>query len=115
MAGARKCHHFHGKILSLLAARIPTQKPSSFRRCLQFAFDEKNQFSNFLLQVELLDDEEVSSKSVAEVDEKARGDRGGEGGGGGEVEGVITRERGSGVGEACEGPMAAMTEPKDRH
>ena len=48
-------------------------------------------------------DEEVSSKSVSEVDEK-RGERGGDGGGGGGGEGMV-RVR-SGFSEASEGGMA---------
>ena len=56
-----------------------------------------------MIQVELVDEEEVSSKCVSEVDEKRGGERGGEGGGGGGGggEGVI-RVR-SGLSEASEG------------
>ena len=75
----------------------------------------KNQIccSIFSIQVELLDDEEFFSKPGSEVDEK-RGERGGEGGGGSEVEGVV-RVR-SGVSEASEGcsRVRGLSESEER-
>ena len=66
---------------------------------------KKKTNSVFSIQVELLDDEEVSSKSGNEVDEKV---------GGGEVEGVV-RVR-SGVSEASEGSsrVRGLSESEER-
>ena len=89
----------HGRICEWLVAQIPFSqqgfKPRKPRCRLQLASNDKYN-SVFSIQVELLDDEEVSSKLGSEVDEK----RGGEIGGG-EVEGVVRLR--SGVSEASDG------------
>ena len=79
---------------------------------MQLASNEKSN-SVFSIQVELLDDEEVSSKSGSEVDEK----RGGEVGGGEvevEVEGVVRLR--SGVSEPSEGSsrVRGLSESEER-